>query len=154
MKVKNSQSFLSLYYEPGAVEVATGQLRGDMNVETWDRNTKSLGQVETPRPVAELMARWVMSTKPAATFLSTSLMRNALKLSIPALPWLLETAHFDDIQVRDSQGRQTNPRAQARHALERLSLIPAVSEAVQRLPLVVDIGAWPPTPKQVLPRLP
>jgi len=66
MKVKNSQSFLSLYYEPGAVEVATGELRGDTNVETWDRNTKSLGQVETPRPVAELMARWVMSTKPAS----------------------------------------------------------------------------------------
>ena len=64
MKVKNSQSFLSLYYEPGAVEVATGELRGDADVEAWNRNTKSLGQVETPRPVAELMARWVMSTKP------------------------------------------------------------------------------------------
>ena len=66
MKVKNSQSFLSLYYEPGAVEVATGELRGDTDVEAWKRNTKSLGQVETPRPVAELMARWVMSTKPAS----------------------------------------------------------------------------------------
>ena len=66
MKVKNSQSFLSLYYEPGAVEVATGELRGDADVEAWQRNTKSLGQVETPRPVAELMARWVMSTKPAS----------------------------------------------------------------------------------------
>src|SRR6266436_2140401 len=66
MKVKNSQSFLSLYYEPGAVEVATGELRSDTDVETWKRNTKSLGQVETPRPVAELMARWVMSTKPAS----------------------------------------------------------------------------------------
>ena len=66
MKVKNSQSFLSLYYEPGAVEVATGELRGDADVEAWKRNTKSLGQVETPRPVAELMARWVMSTKPAS----------------------------------------------------------------------------------------
>ncbi len=66
MKVKNSQSFLSLYYDPGAVEVATGELRGDTDVETWDRNTKSLGQVETPRPVAKLMARWVMSTKPAS----------------------------------------------------------------------------------------
>jgi adenine-specific DNA-methyltransferase len=66
MKVKNSQSFLSLYYEPGAVEVATGELRGDAGVEAWSRNTKSLGQVETPRPVAELMARWVMSTKPGS----------------------------------------------------------------------------------------
>ena len=66
MKVKNSQSFLSLYYEPGAVEVATGELRNDTDVEAWKRNTKSLGQVETPRPVAELMARWVMSTKPAS----------------------------------------------------------------------------------------
>ena len=64
MKVKNSQAFLSLYYEPGAVEVATGEPRGDVAVEAWKGNTKSLGQVETPRPVAELMARWVMSTKP------------------------------------------------------------------------------------------
>ena len=66
MNVKNSQSFLSLYYEPGAVEVATGELPEDASVEAWNRNSKSLGQVETPRPVAELMARWVMSTKPAS----------------------------------------------------------------------------------------
>lgn len=66
MKVKNSQSFLSLYYEPGTVEVATGELRGDEGAEAWKRDTKSLGQVETPEPVAELMARWVMSTKPAS----------------------------------------------------------------------------------------
>jgi len=66
MKVKNSQSFLSLYHEPGAVEVATGELYGDTGVEAWKRNTKSLGQVETPRLVAKLMARWVMSTKPSS----------------------------------------------------------------------------------------
>lgn len=66
MKVKNSQTFLSLYYEQGAVEVATGELRADSGVEAWKRNTKTLGQVETPRPVAELMARWVMSTKPSS----------------------------------------------------------------------------------------
>jgi adenine-specific DNA-methyltransferase len=66
MKVKSSQSFLSLYYEPGAVEVATGELRGNTGLEAWNRNTKALGQVETPRPVAELMARWVMSTKPSS----------------------------------------------------------------------------------------
>lgn len=66
VKVKNSQSFLSLYYERGAVEVATGEMRDGATVEAWKRNTKSLGQVETPRPVAELMARWVMSTKPSS----------------------------------------------------------------------------------------
>ena len=66
MKVQTSQTFLSLYYEPGAVEVATGELRCDAGVEAWNRNTKTLGQVETPRPVAELMARWVMSTQPAS----------------------------------------------------------------------------------------
>jgi len=65
MKVRNSQSFLSLYYEPGVVEVAAGK-QGDAGVEPWKRNTKSLGQVETPRPVAELMARWVMSTQPSS----------------------------------------------------------------------------------------
>lgn len=66
MKVRNSQSFLSLYYEPGAVEVATGELYASEKTEVWNRNTKSLGQVETPRPVAELMARWVMSTQPTS----------------------------------------------------------------------------------------
>ena len=64
-KVENSQSFLSLYYEPGAVEVATGE-RADAAAQPWRRDTKSLGQVETPRQVAELMARWVMSTKPCS----------------------------------------------------------------------------------------
>lgn len=66
MKVQNSQSFLSLYYEPGAVEIATGEFCANANVKVWKRNTKSLGQVETPLPVAELMARWVMSTKPTS----------------------------------------------------------------------------------------
>jgi len=66
MKVRNSQSFLSLYYEPGTVEVATGELCASEKTAVWNRNTKSLGQVETPRPVAELMARWVMSTQPAS----------------------------------------------------------------------------------------
>ncbi len=65
MRIKSSQSFLSLYYERGAVEVATGELRDGVGVEAWKRDTKSLGQVETPRPVAEIMARWVMSTQPA-----------------------------------------------------------------------------------------
>lgn len=66
MKVRNSQSFLSLYYEPGSVEVATGELRGEKGVEGWMRDTKCLGQVETPAPLAELMARWVTSRKPAS----------------------------------------------------------------------------------------
>ncbi len=66
MKIRNSQSFLSLYYEPGAVEEATGELQGSSVIEDWKRKTKSLGQVETPRPVAELMARWVMSLKPVS----------------------------------------------------------------------------------------
>jgi adenine-specific DNA-methyltransferase len=65
MKVENSQSFLSLYFEPGVVEVATGDLRAEAANKTWQRDSKSLGQVETPRQVADLMARWVMSTKPA-----------------------------------------------------------------------------------------
>ena len=64
MKVKDSQTFLSLYYQAGAVEVATGE-RSDAGIEPWERNTKSLGQVETPAPVANLMARWVMSTRPS-----------------------------------------------------------------------------------------
>jgi adenine-specific DNA-methyltransferase len=66
MKVRNSQTFLSVYYEPDTVEVATGELDPSVIAPVWSQNTKTLGQIETPRAVADLMARWVMSTKPAS----------------------------------------------------------------------------------------
>ena len=66
MKLRDNQTFMSLYYEPNAVEVATGE--GDLvaSVESWQRETKQLGQVATPEPIAKLMAKWVMSAKPCA----------------------------------------------------------------------------------------
>jgi adenine-specific DNA-methyltransferase len=66
MKLRDNQTFMSLYYEPNAVEVATGE--GDLvaSVESWQRETKQLGQVATPEPIARLMAKWVMSAKPNA----------------------------------------------------------------------------------------
>lgn len=64
MKVREPQSFLSLYYEPNAVEVATGENDSFGSAESWERNTKQLGQVATPRNIAILMARWVMSASP------------------------------------------------------------------------------------------
>src|SRR5437868_14799156 len=66
MKLRDNRTFMSLYYEPNAVEVATGE--GDLpaSVESWQRETKQLGQVATPEPIARLMAKWVMSAKPNA----------------------------------------------------------------------------------------
>ncbi|MCX6902119.1 MAG: N-6 DNA methylase [Verrucomicrobia bacterium] len=64
MKLRENQTFLSLYYEPNAVEVATGEADSFTSVESWQRETKQLGQVATPEPVASLMARWVMSARP------------------------------------------------------------------------------------------
>ncbi|MEK7677414.1 MAG: N-6 DNA methylase [Verrucomicrobiota bacterium] len=64
MKLHDNQTFLSLYYEPNAVEVATGEADAFASVESWRRETKQLGQVATPEPVAALMAKWVMSAKP------------------------------------------------------------------------------------------
>ena len=64
MKLRDNQAFLSLYYEPNAVEVATGEADSFASVESWRRETKQLGQVATPEPVAALMAKWVMSAKP------------------------------------------------------------------------------------------
>ena len=64
MKLRDNQTFLSLYYEPNAVEVATGEEDSFAAVESWQRETKQLGQVATPEPVAALMAEWVMSAKP------------------------------------------------------------------------------------------
>ena len=64
MKLRDNQTFLSLYYEPNAVEVATGEADSFASVESWRRETKQLGQVATPEPIAALMAKWVMSAKP------------------------------------------------------------------------------------------
>jgi adenine-specific DNA-methyltransferase len=65
MKVRDSQNFLSLYFEPGTVETAVGETDPHAEAGGWKRETKSLGQVPTPPHVARLMARWVMSLKPA-----------------------------------------------------------------------------------------
>ena len=66
MKLRDNQTFMSLYYEPNAVEVATGDADPFASVESWQRETKQLGQVATPEPIARLMASWVMSAKPGA----------------------------------------------------------------------------------------
>src|SRR4051812_8503001 len=65
MKLRENQTFMSLYHEPNAVEVATGEADLAATVESWQRETKQLGQVATPEPVARLMAKWVMSAKPS-----------------------------------------------------------------------------------------
>src|ERR1051325_7527238 len=64
MKLRDNQTFMSLYYEPNAVEVATGEADLVASVRSWQRETKQLGQVATPEPIARLMAKWVMSAKP------------------------------------------------------------------------------------------
>jgi adenine-specific DNA-methyltransferase len=64
MKLRDNQTFMSLYYEPNAVEVATGEANLVAAVESWERETKQLGQVATPEPIARLMAKWVMSAMP------------------------------------------------------------------------------------------
>src|SRR5260221_983791 len=64
MKLCDNQTFLSLYYAPNAVEVATGECDSFASVESWQRETKQMGQVATPEPVAAVMAKWVMSAKP------------------------------------------------------------------------------------------
>jgi adenine-specific DNA-methyltransferase len=64
MKLRDNQTFMSLYYEPTVVEIATGEADSFASVESWQRETKQLGQVATPEPVAALMAKWVMSARP------------------------------------------------------------------------------------------
>jgi len=64
MKLRDNQTFLSLYYEPNMVEIATGNTDPFAFAESWQRETKQLGQVATPEPVAKLMAKWVISAKP------------------------------------------------------------------------------------------
>jgi adenine-specific DNA-methyltransferase len=64
MKLRDNQTFLSLYYEPNGVEVATGEADSFASEESWQRDTRRLGQVVTPEPVAALMAKWVMAANP------------------------------------------------------------------------------------------
>ena len=64
MKLRDSQNFLSLYYEPNAVEVATGEADSFASVESWQGEAKQLGQVATPEAIGTVMAKWVMSAKP------------------------------------------------------------------------------------------
>lgn len=64
MKIRDNQNFLSLYYEPNVVEIALGETNPHTDAVEWNRETKSLGQVATPQPIAELMASWVMSANP------------------------------------------------------------------------------------------
>ena len=64
MKLRDNQSFLSLYYEPNAVEVATGGADSFASADSWQRETRQMGQVATPEAVAAVMAKWVMSPKP------------------------------------------------------------------------------------------
>jgi len=66
MILRDNQTFLSLFYEPNIVEVATGEADLVESVESWQRETKQFGQVATPEPIARLMAKWVMSVKPHA----------------------------------------------------------------------------------------
>ena len=66
MKLRDNQTFMSLYFDPNAVEFATGEADSFLSIENWERNTKQFGQVATPEPIADLMAKWVMSVKPAA----------------------------------------------------------------------------------------
>jgi adenine-specific DNA-methyltransferase len=66
MKLRDNQTFMSLYFESNAVEFATGEENSFLSAENWERDTKHFGQVATPEPIADLMAKWVMSAKPAA----------------------------------------------------------------------------------------
>ena len=44
--------------------VATGECDSFESAESWQRETKQMGQVATPESVAAVMAKWVMSAKP------------------------------------------------------------------------------------------
>jgi len=64
MRLRDNQTFLSLYYDPNAVEIATGVADSFESAKAWQRETRHLGQVVTPEPIARLMAKWVMSAEP------------------------------------------------------------------------------------------
>src|SRR5580658_8073255 len=64
MKLRDNQTFMSLYYEPNVVEIAMGEDDSFARAQPWQGETRQLGQVATPEPVAMMMAKWVMAAKP------------------------------------------------------------------------------------------
>jgi hypothetical protein len=45
MKLRDNQTFLSLYYEPNAVDLVTRKPDLFASTESWQRETKRLGKV-------------------------------------------------------------------------------------------------------------
>ena len=134
MKLRDRQSFLSLYYEPNAVEVATGEADSFASAGSWQRETKQLGQVATPEPVAALMARWVMAVRPSAVLDPAA-----------GLGGLLAACHQLNREVamvgvdRDTEtlklAKATAPRSQCRdHSVQRLPEPGAIRLALRHFP--------------------
>lgn len=63
MRVNEGQSFLNLYYESGAVEIASGNVQHVL-FDGRGSDVKNSGQVSTPDKIADAMAAWVMSPNP------------------------------------------------------------------------------------------
>lgn len=63
MRVNEGQSFLDLYYEPGAVEIAAGNVQHDL-FDGRGADVRNSGQVSTPDEIADAMAAWVMNPNP------------------------------------------------------------------------------------------
>ncbi|MDD5138743.1 MAG: hypothetical protein PHY43_00610 [Verrucomicrobiales bacterium] len=42
MKLRDDQTFMSLYFEPNAVEIATGEADSFLSAASWERNTKQV----------------------------------------------------------------------------------------------------------------
>jgi adenine-specific DNA-methyltransferase len=63
MRVNEGQSFLDLYYEPGAVEIASGNVQHAL-FDGRGADVRNSGQVSTPDEIADAMAAWVMNPNP------------------------------------------------------------------------------------------
>ena len=63
MRVNEGQSFLDLYYQPGAVAIASGNGHHSQ-FDGRGENVRSSGQVSTPDEIADVMASWVMRPLP------------------------------------------------------------------------------------------
>lgn len=64
MRVRENQKFFSLYHETAREITASGDVPEGV-LDPWGDGDRTLGQVETPPAMAEVMARWVLSGRPA-----------------------------------------------------------------------------------------
>ena len=137
MRRAQKQELLAIFDEPAKAETATGRKDSYRQAETWAEQPsrpKGLGQVPTPKPIAEVMAIWVTSNRPKSILDPAVGFGNLIHEC-----WLCSpSAHFSGIE------RDENTLREAVHSAPPGTELICGDYLKQRIPPVEGIIANPP----------